>query len=67
MIAPERYPIQSDQALFGNFRLAWKGLLVTKALAYFCQVIGEEKGLITLTPEDNDIKLFFIVTDTSEK
>jgi hypothetical protein len=53
MGAPERYPIQSDLALFGNIRLAWKGLPETKALAYFVKSLVMEKGHITLTPEDN--------------
>ena len=40
MGALERYSIQSDLALFGNIRLAWKGLLETKAPAYFVKSLS---------------------------
>jgi len=48
--------------------LIWHYLeILDKCSSLFCQVIGDEKGLITLTPEDNVIKLFFVVTDATAK
>ncbi len=46
-----------------NIRLVWKGLPGTKTLAYYENLyITAVKGLITLTPEPNVVKLFLSVS-----
>jgi hypothetical protein len=66
MVTPDRCSVQSDLALFGNIRLAWKGLPETYALTLLFLSLVMKKRAHNIDTRGQCYKTFFIVTDASE-